>query len=117
MMIIGIQGSRTFDDYTIFLRAMGTALSAIEPGDGEFLIYSAGPAKINSMAMEFANISERTLKSQGIRVRVQKVPPAYIKQHILDLSYFAYFSKPKEPVSDLVTLADNKSIDVGVYRY
>jgi hypothetical protein len=116
-MIIGIQGSRSFDDYTIFLRAMGTALSSMEKGDEEFLIYSAGPSKVNSMAMEFSNISERTLKSQGIRIRVIKVAPSFIKQNIHDLSYFAYFCRPKETVSDLVTLADNKSIDVGVYRY
>jgi hypothetical protein len=116
-MIIGIQGSRSFDDYTIFLRAMGTALSSMEEGDEDFLIYTAGPSRVNSMAMEFSNISERTLKSQGIRIRVAKVPPSFIKQNIHDLNYFAYFCRPKETVSDLVTLADNKNIDVGVYRY
>lgn len=116
-MIVGIQGTKTFSDYNIFLRAMGTALSELELGDGEFLIYSAGPHNINSMAMEFANVSERSLKARGVRIRVNKVPPSWIKNNINDISYFAYFSKPKEPVSNLVDLAEDKDIEVGIYRF
>ena len=63
-MIVGIQGTNSFDDYNIFLRAMGTAMSLMEDGDNEFLLYSAGPSRINSMAMEFSNISERSLNAR-----------------------------------------------------
>ena len=73
-MIVGVQGTRNFDEYNIFLRAMGTALSSMEDGDQEFIIYSVGPMKINSMAMEFSNISERSLKARGIKIRMQRVP-------------------------------------------
>lgn len=116
-MKLGIQGSRNFSEYNIFIRAMGTALAALEKGDTEFLIYSCGPANLNSMALEFSNISERSLKARGIKIRVHKVPPSWIKQNIHDIQYFAYFSKPKEPVSDLVDLAEAKDVEVGIYRY
>jgi hypothetical protein len=116
-MIVGIQGSSSFNDYSIFLRAMGTALSSLPEDDKEFLIYSAGPASINSMGMEFSNVSERSLKARGIKIRMIKVPPSWIKSNIHDFGYFAYFSKPKEPVSDIVDLAEAKDIHVGVYRY
>jgi hypothetical protein len=116
-MIVAIQGSRNFDDYQIFLRAMGTALSTLPEGDDEFLIYSAGPAQINSFGMEFSNISERSLKIRGIKIRLFKIPPSWIRDNIHNIDYFAYFSKPKETVSDLVDLADSKDVNVGVYRF
>ncbi len=116
-MIIGVQGTRNFSDYNIFLRAMGTALSMREESDTEFIIYTAGPAHINSMSLEFSNISERSLKARGIKIRTHKVPPKWLKDNIKTLDYFAFFSKPKEPVSDLVDTAEAKDVEVGVYRY
>ena len=116
-MIVAIQGSKSFDDYNVFLRAMGVALATLPEGDEEFLLASAGPVNINNMGMEFSNISERSLKARGIRIKLIKVPPSWIKNNINNLGYFAYFSKPKEPVSELVDIAEAKDIQVGVYRY
>ena len=116
-MIVGIQGTRNFSDYNIFLRAMGTALSMLDENESEFLIYTAGPSRVNEMALEFSNISERSLKARGIKIRTYKVPPKWIKENILTMNYFAFFSKPKEPVSDLVDLAEAKDIEVAIYRY
>lgn len=116
-MIVGVHGTRNFTEYNIFLRAMGTALSSLPEGDTEFLIYSAGPAKINSMALEFSNISQRSLKARGIKIRMFKVPPKWMKDNIKELDYLAFFSKPKETVSDIVDVAEAKDIEVGVYRY
>jgi hypothetical protein len=116
-MIVAIQGTRNFNDYNVFLRAMGTSLSSMDLDDKEFLIFSAGPVNINTMAMEFSNISERSLKARGIRIKLTKVPPSWIRNNIHDVDYMAYFSKPKEPVSDLVDLAEDKDIAVGIYRY
>ncbi len=114
---MAIQGSRNFSDYNVFLRAMGTALSSMDRNDKLFIIYSAGPININSMGMEFSNIAERSLKARGIKIKLNKVPPSWIKENIKDVDYFAYFSKPKEPVSDLVDLAEAKDIEVGIYRF
>lgn len=116
-MIIAIQGTKNFSDYNVFLRAMGTALSTMETGDKEIIIYSAGPAIINSMGTEFSNISERSLKARGIKIKFNKVPPSWIKNNINDIDYVAYFSKPKEPVSELVEIAEAKDIEVGIYRF
>lgn len=116
-MIVGVQGSRSFDDYAIFLRAMGTALSMMEEGDREFNIYSVGPARINSMALEFANVTERSMKARGIRVKVQKVPFSWAKENMFEINYFAYFGKPGDRQSELVEIADRKSVEAGVYRY
>lgn len=116
-MILAIQGTRNFSDYNVFLRAMGTALSSMDQDDKEFLIYSAGPVNINTMGLEFSNISERSLKSRGIKIRFNKVPPSWIKTNLRDIDYFAFFSKPKEPVSDIVDLAEDKDIPVGIYRF
>jgi hypothetical protein len=116
-MIVGIQGTRSFEDYSVFLRGMGAALASMGQEDKEFFIYSAGPANINSMGMEFSNISERSLKARGIKIKFIKIPPSWIKQNIHSLNYFAFFSRPKEPVSSLVDLADAKDVEVAIYRY
>lgn len=116
-MIIAIQGTKGFSDYNIFLRAMGTALSSMDADENEFIIFAAGPSNINSMGLEFSNISERSLKARGIRVKLMKVPPSYIKTNIDQVNYMAYFSKPKEPVTDLVSYAESKDIELGIYRY
>jgi hypothetical protein len=116
-MIVAIQGTKAFDDYTVFLRAMGTALSQMQDSDKEFYVYSAGPAQTNSMALEFCNVSERSLKARGIKVRLIKMPPSWIKENIHNIDYFAFFSKPKEAVSPLVSYAESKDASVGVYRF
>ena len=113
-MIVGIQGSRNFNDYTVFLRAMGTALHDLN-GDEEFTIISAGPYRVNEMALEFINVSN--WKSRGIKAKVIKMPPVALKERIADLDYFVYFSLPKESESDLVREAQDKDVEVGIYRY
>jgi hypothetical protein len=96
---------------------MGTSLSMLKEEDKEFFLYSAGPSVVNSMGLEFSNISERSLKARGIKIKLFKVPPSWIKQNIHSVDYLAYFGRPKEPVSDLVDFAESKDIEVGVYRY
>lgn len=116
-MIIGVQGTRNFTDYNIFLRAMGTALSSMEEEDKEFTVFACGPHNINDMVLEFVNVSERSLKARGLKVKYRKSFPSAMKQMIKDIDYFVFLSKPKESVSELVDLAEAKDIEVGVYRY
>lgn len=115
-MIIGMQGSRNFDDYNIFRRAMGTALYSLGE-DKEITILTAGPYKVNAMAIGFKNITERSMKARGLKMKIVKMPPEAIKERLLDLDYFIYFSQPKEPVSDLVEKAEAKDVEVVIYRY
>jgi hypothetical protein len=116
-MIVAIQGTKSFNDYSVFLRGIGNALRDMAEGETEFTIMSAGPININRFAMEFTNVSERSLKARGIRAKVVKVPPSWVKENINVINYLLFFSKPKEEYSDLVTLAEAKDVEVGVYRY
>jgi hypothetical protein len=116
-MIVGVQGTSSFDDYQVFLRAMGVALSSMPENDSYFYIYSAGPARINSMVMEFVNLSERGMKTRGKKIKFYKVPPSWLKDNMKDLNYFAFMSKPKEPLSRLVADAELNNVEVGIFRY
>lgn len=116
-MIVGVQGSKSFDDYQVFLRAMGVALSSAKEEDPYFYIYTAGPAKINSMVMEFVNVSERSMKSRGKKIKMYKVPPSWIEENMQDFDYLAFLSTPNEPASRLVKEAELKNIEVGIFRY
>ena len=116
-MIVGVQGTSSFKDYNVFLRAMGVALSSLPENDKYFHIYSAGPAATNSMAMEFVNVSERNMKSRGIKIKLYKVPPSWISENMHEINYFAFLSNEKEQVSKLVKDAELQNIEVGIFRY
>jgi hypothetical protein len=116
-MIIGVQGSSSFSDYQIFLRAMGTALSMIGEKDKEIIIYSSGPHNINAMTMEFVNITERSFKGRGLKVKMQKAPASWLRSNHRMLDYFIYLSRPKENLSPLAAYMEKKNVEVGIYRY
>ena len=114
-MNIVVQGTKEFSDYNIFLRAMGVALSDVN--DGEFNLYSAGPANINSFTAEFCNLSENSLKQRGIKAKFYKVPPSFIEEKIKDFDYFAFLSLPNQRSSKLVASAELEGLNVGIFRY
>lgn len=116
-MIVAVQGTSEFNDYQVFLRAMSVALSGMKDGDKEFVIYSAGPAVINSYVSEFSNLSERGMKARGRKIKFYKVPPSWIEENMQYINYFAYLSKPKQPVSKLVASAELNNVEVGIFRY
>lgn len=114
-MNIAVQGTKEFSDYQVFMRAMGVALS--ECKDGEFNVYTAGPAQINSFTAEFCNLSESGLKRRGIKVRYHKVPPSYIEDNISNFNYFAFLSTPNQRPSKLAASAELAGVDTGIFRY
>lgn len=116
-MIVAVQGTSEFNDYQVFLRAMSVALSGMKDGDREFVIYSAGPAVINSYVSEFSNLSERGMKARGRKIKFYKVPPSWIEENMEYVNYFAYLSKPKQAVSKLVSSAELHNVEVGIFRY
>lgn len=116
-MNIVVQGSKDFEDYNVFLRAMGVAMSSIVADDRELHIYSAGPARINSMVSEFCNLSERGMKARGMKIKHYKVPPSWVTENIEYINYLAFLSKPKEVVSKLVSVAESNQVEVGIFRY
>jgi len=116
-MIVVVQGTNDFNDYNVFIRAMGVAMSGMKEDDKEFYVYSAGPAKINSMVSEFCNLSERGMKARGMRIKYYKVPSSWAIENMEYINYFAFLSKPKDPVSKLVSVAESKQIETGIFRY
>ncbi len=116
-MIVGVQGTSSFKDYNVFLRAMAVAMSNLPENDPYFYIYSAGPANVNSMVFEFTNLSERGMKARGKKIKSYKVPPSWIQDNIESVNYFAFLSTPKESNSKLVSEAQLNNIEVGIFKY
>ncbi len=116
-MLIAIQGSKNFNDYNVFLRAIGVAMSGLPEDDKYISIYSAGPAKINSMVSEFSNMSERGLKARGKKIKYYKVPPSWVSENMDNVNYFAFLTTPNENNSSLVADAQMKDVEVGIFKY
>ena len=116
-MNVVIQGTKQFNEYQIFLRAMGVALSNMPDDDLEFNIYSLGPSNINSMASEFFNLSERGMKGRGKKLKYYKVPVDWVEENIEYMNYFVYLSKPKEHLSKLISTAQLLGKEVGVFKF
>ncbi len=114
-MIVGMQGSRNFSDYSVFLNAMLRVLNSFESGDTEFTILSAGPFRVNEMAQEFVNVSD--WKSRGIKAKVVKMPAQALVERMGSLDQFVYFCNVKEPVGPLVKEADDHDLFPQVFRY
>ena len=113
-MIFAIQGSKKFDDYPVFLSAMGKAMRKMGD-DKELFIYTAGPRRINEMADEFISVSD--FKGWGIKAQLRKIPPSWINDNMNYLDYFAYFCVDRESLPPIVGLADAKDVPADVYRY
>lgn len=115
-MIIAVQGTKRFDDYDTFMRAMGVALS--QPNEENIIeVWSAGPHKINSFTAAFCNSSENYLKQKGYRIMFKNLPEKYISDNVDYVTYLAYFSKKNEPTSKLVAAAELADVETGIYRY
>jgi hypothetical protein len=114
-MMIGIQGSRAFNDYNIFMHGMALPLRRLAGTEKELTILSAGPKRIKDMAIEFKNVSD--FKSRGITVRVIPVPESWFRSNFYRLEMFSYFCTRKELPSSLANFLDSKDVDVQVHRY
>ena len=116
-MNVVVQGTTDFNDYNIFLRAMGVAMSGMSAEDSELNVYSLGPVKINSMVSEFCNLSERGMKARGKKIKYYKVPFSWVEENMEYMNYFAFLSKPKQQLSKLMANAELQGKEVGVFRF
>ena len=116
-MIIVVEGTKSFNDYEIFMRAMGVALS-VKTEDSEIQVWSAGPHVINSFTAAFCNSSENFLKQKGYKISFSKAAPYWIAENISYVNYFAFFSSPKENLSRLAQQAQLvEGCEIGLFRY
>lgn len=116
-MKVAIQGSRDFDDYAVFIRSMGVALSPLKEKPQALEIYSAGPFKVNNFLAGFVNLTENDMKSRGMSIKYYKVGLRWLEDNISAIDYFIYLAKPKQPASALAVLADKKDVEVGIFQY
>ena len=116
-MIVAVQGTNDFDDYNVFIRAMGVALSSMSESDKEFVIYSVGPVRVTSFVSEFSNLSERGMNARGRKIKFYKVTPSWLEENMETVNYFAFLTKPKQPNSKLVAAAELKNVEVGIFKY
>ena len=116
-MIIVVEGTRTFDNYELFMRGMSVALSTPN-NTNEIQVWSLGPHKINSFTAAFCNSAENYLKSKGFKVSFSKINTEYVRHNIDFVNYYAYFSLPKEPLSKFaVYMQQQETVEVGIFRY
>jgi hypothetical protein len=116
-MIVVVQGTKNFNDYSIFLSGMRSALIRKDESDKNITVFTAGPININNMAMEFVNVTERSLKAKGIKIKLVKIPPQWAEDNHADIDYFAYYCLPKETIPESIQRLRNKDVDVQVYRH
>lgn len=115
-MKVAVQGSKTFEDYQVFLRSMAVAMSSLSQGD-ELTIYTVGPHKVNNFVTGFANLSEDGLKARGMGVKYYRVSHTWLEERVDQMDYFVYLSNPDERPSRLVRSAESKGVEVGIFRY
>lgn len=117
-MIIVVEGTKSFSDYEIFMRAMGVALSGQSEDDSQIQVWSLGPHKINSFTAAFCNTTENFLKSKGFKVSFSKVNTDWVRRNMEFVNYYAFFSLPKEPLTKFaVHMEQQEDIEVGIFRY
>jgi hypothetical protein len=116
-MIVTVEGTKSFDDYDVFMRAMGVALSMTNQ-DNEIQVWSLGPHKINSFTAAFCNSSENYLRQKGFKTSFSKVHPSWVEENLEYVNYYAFFSSPKESLSRLAKKAQEvEGCELGIFRY
>jgi len=99
------------------MRSMAVGMSMLPEEDKTISVYSVGPRTVNNFVAEFCNITERSLKARGIKIRYYKVPVSWVETNLSTFDYFIFLSKPGEYNSKLVAQAELGGVEVGVFRY
>lgn len=117
-MIIATEGTKSFNDYEVFMRAMGVALSA-DYVDSRIEVWSAGPQNINRFTAAFCNSSENYLKQKGFKISFKRFPMSYMIENMGMVDYFAFFARPnqKNSESKLLSIAEYYQVETGIYKY
>lgn len=121
-MKVVIQGTKGFDTYELFLRGMHHVILNRAEGDNEIIFYAGGTANINDMLLGFVNITEKTMKSNGVKAKIVRLPPSEIKKKILEVDKVLFFCRPKEPISPLIKYFQDKDPEttsdfVSIWRF
>lgn len=118
-MMVVIQGTNEFKEYSVFLRAMGVVLSNMKPEDKELALYVVGSrnSKIQEFAMEFCNLSERGMKGRGKKIQMHQTTDSWVSTYLSQMNYFAFFSNTKQPISVLAKKAKDQGVELVTFQY
>lgn len=115
-MIIAVEGTKSFENYDTFMRAMGIALS--NNLDQDIQVWSLGPHKINGFTAAFCNSSENFLRQKGYKISFSKINGSWVEQYIDYINYYAFFSLPNESLSKMAQKVQNiEGCELGIFRY
>ena len=109
-----VHGSRTFNDYAVFMRSMLVILSSME--GQELTIYSTGGNNLNNHVREFVNITQRSLSARGIKLEFRLIPLAEAK-NVEKFDKLFYFCNTGERTPEIVDTYDAANKEVLVFRY
>lgn len=112
-MKILINGSKDFDDYNTFLRAMGVMISDLK--DKELILMLTGNYKTNDLARVFVNLSEKSFKSRGKLLNYVHVSGKEVDWDSVDA--VVILVKPPQKNTPLGYEAERQDKDVHVFRY
>lgn len=116
-MIIVVEGTKAFDNYELFTRGMGVALSSKNISN-DIQVWSLGPHKINSFTAGFCNITENYLKSKGFKISFSKINSDWVRRNIEHVNFYGFFSLPKEPLSKFAAhMEHQEGLDFRIFRY
>lgn len=117
-MIIVVEGTKSFRDYEIFMRAMSVGLSNVKPEDKDIQIWSIGPHAINGYTAAFCNSSENYLKQKGFKISFSKVDFRWVEQNLEYVNYYAFFSNSNERISKLADKAKlQEGLELAIFKY
>jgi hypothetical protein len=57
------------------------------------------------------------MKARGKKIKFYNTAPSWLNTNIEQLNYFVFLSKPSDPKSKLVYIAESKNIEVGIFKY
>lgn len=112
-----MQGTNSFDKYTVFMRAMAVAMSGMKPEDKDIMVYTIGPRRVNGFVTEFCNITERSLKARGLRIKYNKVTLAWAEENVSSFDYLMFLCNPNEYKSQLVAQAELSGVETGYFKF
>lgn len=115
-MKVLVQGSKEFDDYSVFMRAMSVALSSLGE-DKTFEVWAVGPKRTNNLVLEFMNISEEGMANRGINAKVYFPALSWVDTNMKTVDYFIYLSNPGERGTRLLALAERYNVESAHFNY
>lgn len=121
-MRILVYGNNKFNDYQTFMRGMIVAIeNQLGEESNKIQVFAGGPNKINQFVAEFVNRTENYFRQKGYKIRFQRVNPSNLadefdKNDINHVLYLSTKNDHREIFDPVITKANNKDIDVSIYK-